>query len=68
MADTTPYSAFVSLNGFVIVLRNERLVVGERDGIAPPSSMEARIEVLRRAGTEGEYHKYLSCGLEWRLR
>jgi hypothetical protein len=29
MADTTPYSAFVSLNGFVIVLRGERLVYGD---------------------------------------
>ena len=29
MADTTPYSAFVSLNGFVMVLRNERLVEGD---------------------------------------
>ena len=29
MADTTPYSAFVSLNGFLIVLRNERLVEGD---------------------------------------
>ena len=29
MADTTPYAAFVSLNGFLIVLRNERLVEGD---------------------------------------
>jgi len=29
MADSTPYSAFVSLNGFVMVLRNERLVEGD---------------------------------------
>jgi hypothetical protein len=29
MADTTPYGAFVSLNGFVIVLRGERLVEGD---------------------------------------
>ena len=29
MADTTPYSTFVSINGFVLVLRNERLVEGD---------------------------------------
>lgn len=29
MADTTPYAAFVSLNGFLMVLRNETLVEGD---------------------------------------
>ena len=38
------------------------VVVGERDGIAPPSSMEARVDALRRAGTEVEYHKYPGVG------
>jgi acetyl esterase/lipase len=38
------------------------VVVGEHDGIAPPSAMERRIAALRRAGTEVEYHKYRNLG------
>jgi acetyl esterase/lipase len=38
------------------------VVVGEQDGIAPPSSMERRISALRGAGTEVEYHKYPNLG------
>jgi acetyl esterase/lipase len=38
------------------------VVVGEQDGIAPPSSMERRIAALRGAGTEVEYHKYPNLG------
>jgi acetyl esterase/lipase len=38
------------------------VVVGEQDGIAPPSSMERRIAALRRAGIEVEYHKYRNLG------
>ena len=38
------------------------VVVGERDGIAPPASMERRVEALRRSGTTVEYHKYLNLG------
>ena len=30
------------------------VVVGERDGIAPPSTMERRVAALRRAGTRVE--------------
>jgi hypothetical protein len=30
MADTTPYSAFIPLNGFLMVLRNEPVVEGEQ--------------------------------------
>jgi len=37
-------------------------VVGEHDSIAPPSAMERRIEALRQAGTEVEYHKYKNLG------
>jgi len=33
------------------------VVVGEQDGIAPPSAMERRIAALRQAGTEVEYRK-----------
>jgi acetyl esterase/lipase len=38
------------------------VVVGELDGIAPPSSMERRVAHLRQAGTEVEYHKYPGLG------
>ena len=38
------------------------VVVGERDGIAPPSVMERRVSTLRRAGTEVEYRKYKDLG------
>jgi acetyl esterase/lipase len=38
------------------------VVVGEQDGIAPPSSMERRIAALRSAGVEVEYHKYKNLG------
>ena len=38
------------------------VVVGEDDGIAPPSAMERRIAALRKAGTEVEYRKYKNVG------
>lgn len=38
------------------------VVVGEQDGIAPPSSMESRIAALRKAGTEVEYHRFGNVG------
>jgi acetyl esterase/lipase len=38
------------------------VVVGERDGISPPSTMERRVALLRRAGIEVEYHKYPGLG------
>jgi len=38
------------------------VVVGEQDGIAPPASMEARVNALRRSGTEVEYRKFKGLG------
>lgn len=38
------------------------VVVGGRDAIAPPSSMERRVAALRSAGTEVEYHVYPNLG------
>jgi acetyl esterase/lipase len=38
------------------------VVVGERDGIAPPAAMERRVAALRRQGTPVEYHVYPSVG------
>ena len=38
------------------------VVVGDRDGIAPPSIMERRVATLTRAGTPVEYRKYPNVG------
>lgn len=38
------------------------VVVGERDGIAPPATMEKRIDALRAAGTVVEYRKIPGLG------
>jgi acetyl esterase/lipase len=37
-------------------------VVGEKDGIAPPTTMQRRVEALRHAGTKVEYRKYPNVG------
>jgi acetyl esterase/lipase len=38
------------------------VVVGERDGIAPPAVMRWRVVALRRAGTQVEYREYEGLG------
>lgn len=38
------------------------VVVGSRDGIAPPTVMAQRVNALKRAGTMVEYHQYPSVG------
>ncbi len=38
------------------------VVVGERDGIAPPATMERRVARLRQTATEVEYRKYPGLG------
>ena len=38
------------------------VVVGEHDGIAPPSVMERRVAALRKTGTEVEFHRYSGLG------
>ena len=38
------------------------VVVGEQDGIAPPSTMERRVATLRNAGTEVAYRRYRNLG------
>ncbi len=38
------------------------VVVGDRDGIAPPSIMERRVATLTRASTPVEYRKYPNVG------
>ncbi len=38
------------------------VVVGGQDGIAPPSSMQRRVDALRRLGVEVEYREYGGVG------
>ena len=38
------------------------VVVGERDGVAPPSVMERRVAALRRSGARVEFHRYRDVG------
>ncbi|APV52476.1 alpha/beta hydrolase [Betaproteobacteria bacterium GR16-43] len=38
------------------------VVVGENDGIAPPATMERRVQALRARGTEVEYLKFANVG------
>jgi acetyl esterase/lipase len=38
------------------------VVVGEQDGIAPPSVMEKRVAALRKAGTDVEFYRYSGLG------
>ncbi len=38
------------------------VVVGEHDGIAPPSVMEKRVAALRKGGTEVEFHRFSGLG------
>lgn len=38
------------------------VVVGERDGIAPPTVVERRVATLRRSGTDVEYRRYPNLG------
>jgi acetyl esterase/lipase len=38
------------------------VVVGEQDAIAPPASMENRVDALRKSGATVEYRKYKSLG------
>jgi acetyl esterase/lipase len=38
------------------------VVVGEGDGISPPSAMERRVSALRRSGAEVEYRKFPGVG------
>ena len=38
------------------------VVVGEQDAIAPPASMESRVDALRNSGATVEYRKYKSLG------
>ena len=38
------------------------VVVGEHDGIAPPSVMERRVAALRKTGTDVEFHQYSGLG------
>jgi acetyl esterase/lipase len=60
-----PLAVVMAYTGHQEVLSGEPptfAVVGERDGIAPPSVMEERVAAFRRTGAEVEYHKYPGVG------
>jgi acetyl esterase/lipase len=38
------------------------VVVGQEDGIAPPATMERRVNALRKDGTPAEFHEYEGLG------
>jgi acetyl esterase/lipase len=60
-----PSMVVMAYTGHSDVAANEPatfVVVGERDGIAPPSAMRRRVDALRRAGTDVEYHEYRELG------
>lgn len=60
-----PSAVVMAYTGHTDVGSNEPptfVVVGDRDSIAPPSSMERRVDWLRRAGTPVEYRKYAGLG------
>lgn len=60
-----PAAVVMAYTGHSDISNNEAptfVVVGGRDGIAPPAAMERRVEALRSAGTEVEFHLYPNLG------
>jgi acetyl esterase/lipase len=60
-----PSAVVMAYTGHSEVVSNEPptfVVVGENDGIAPPSVMEKRVAALRRSGAEVEFHRYSGLG------
>jgi acetyl esterase/lipase len=60
-----PAAVVIAYTGHSDISKHEPpafVVVGGRDGIAPPAAMERRIAALRAAGTEVEYLVYESLG------
>jgi acetyl esterase/lipase len=63
--DSKPAAVIMAYTGHSDVTTNEPptfVVVGERDGIAPPAVMERRVSALRNAGAVVEYRKYQGVG------
>ena len=60
-----PSAIVIAYTGHADIGRDEPptfVVGGDRDSIAPPSSMERRVNRLRRAGTPVEYRTYAGLG------
>ena len=60
-----PAAVIMAYTGHSDLSRDEPptfVIVGGRDGIAPPAAMERRIATLRSAGTAVEYHVYPNLG------
>jgi acetyl esterase/lipase len=63
--DSRPTAVVMAYTGHSDVSSDEPptfVVVGARDGIAPPSSMERRVTALRNIGTVVEYRKFDDVG------
>jgi acetyl esterase/lipase len=63
--DSTPAAVVMAYTGHSDVSNDEPptfVVVGARDGIAPPSTMERRVTALRNAGTIVDYRKIEGVG------
>lgn len=60
-----PAAVVMAYTGHTDTSNNEPptfVAVGEHDGIAPPSTMERRVDALRKSGAPVEYHKYPGLG------
>ena len=59
--DSKPAAVVMAYTGHSDVSDDEPptfMIVGDRDGIAPPSTMERRVASLRNAGTVVDYRKF----------
>jgi acetyl esterase/lipase len=60
-----PVTAVIAYTGHTDWARNDPptfTIVGERDGIANPAVMEQRINTMKTAGIDTEFHKYPGIG------
>ena len=59
---TTAVIAYTGHSDFTINDPPTFTIVGERDGIAPPSAMERRVNAMRAAGIPVEFHRFPNVG------
>jgi len=59
---STVVMAYTAHSDYAAVEPPTFVVVGDRDGIAPPGVIERRVAGLRSHGTNVEYHKYNGVG------
>lgn len=61
-SDTTVYVLNYGHSDYTMDDPPTFVVVGERDGIANPSTLQRRINALKSAGINTEYHEYPNLG------